>query len=296
MQQSQLDTWLVNFPIPSIAPKFTLKLWREDRASLVAPFKDMVVEYFDEAFEDARKSLRDALADDLCSFDDPTSDPAANYPAFLNRITQQGYLGEALGALAVEHWGAAGYTDWKVPAMLFRFHTVELQHLASVNERVAKGLPFDQDEVTDRRPGRTGDDALAFRMNEEGVITDVLAIEAKCVGSNRNETIAEAHSKLSTTLLKNSGFMELMAILKEYGTDDARKWHRALLALWREGYSTVGRYDCVSYAVGAQPVQRNSWIDPAKRHPDYKLNRQLVAFEFQIPDLEGAVEIIYRGK
>jgi hypothetical protein len=294
-----LNTWLVNVPLPGGTSLYTLRLWREDRKSLVAPFKDEVLTYFDEAFEDARSNLRDGFEDDLSSFDDPATDPAANFPRLLHRVTQQGYLGEALGALAVEHWGAAGYTDWQVPAMLFRFHTVELQHLASINERIVRGLPFNQDDEAGKRPGRTGDDALAFRMNDVGVVTDVLIVEAKCVGTNKNTTISDAHEKLSTTLLRNSGFRELINILKKYNTDEARKWRAALLDLWRSGHKTSGRYDCVSYAVGAQPEKpktRESWMDPGKRHPKYTLKHPLIGIEFQIPDLDGVVDIIYRGK
>lgn len=296
---TQLNTWLVSVPLSGGTPQYTLRLWREDRKGLVAPFKDEVVAYFDEAFEDARNNLRAGFEDDLCSFDDPAADPAASFPRLLHRITQQGYLGEALGALAVEHWGAAGHTDWLVPAMLFRFHTVELQHLASINERVARGLPFNQDDNAEIRPGRTGDDALAFRMNNAGVITDVLVIEAKCIGTNKNTTIADAHEKLTTTLLRNSGFREIISILKMYDTAEAKKWRAALLDFWRSGYKTSGRYNCVSYAVGAQPAKpktRESWLDPVKRHPKYTLKYPLVGIEFQIPDLDGVVDIIYRGK
>ena len=299
LQLPQLNTWLVNIPLPGGNSQYTLRAWKEERKSLAAPFKDEVVAYFDEAFEDARRSLREGFEDDLCSFNDPATDPAANFPRLLHRVTQQGYLGEALGALAVEHWGAAGHTDWQVPAMLFRFHTVELQHLASINERIVRGLPFNQDETAGIRPGRTGDDALAFRMNDAGVITDVLVIEAKCVGANSNQTITEAHEKLSTALLRNSGFQELINILDKYSTDEARKWRAALLDLWRSGHTTAGRYDCVSYAVGAQPKQpktRTSWMDPGTRHAAYKLAHPLVGLEFQIPDLKGVIDIIYRGK
>lgn len=300
LQSPALNAWLVSIPlISSGTSHYTLRVWKEERTSLVAPFKDDVVAYFDESFDDARKSLRDGFEDDLCSFNDPATDPAANFPRLLHRVTQQGYLGEALGALAIEHWGAAGFTDWQVPAMLFRYHTVELQHLASINERIEKGHSFNQDADAEMRPGRTGDDALAFRMNDAGLITDVLVIEAKCIAANSNPTIAEAHGKLSTTLLRNSGFQELITILKKYDTDEARKWRGALLNLWHSGHTTVGRYDCVSYAVGAQPKvpnTRKSWMDPAKRHPEYKLSHPLVGVEFHIPDLRGIVDIIYRGK
>lgn len=298
-QPTPLNNWLVSVPLPIGDPQYSLRLWREERSALAAPFKEEVLAYFDEAFEDARKSLREGFEDDLCSFNDPAVDPAANFPRLLHRVTQQGYLGEALGALAVEHWGAGGHTDWQVPAMLFRFHSVELQHLASINDRIARGVPFNQDASSEMRPGRTGDDALAFRMDDEGVITDVLVIEAKCLGANNNGTIAEAHEKLSTPLLKNSGFRELINILSKYDTGEARKWQAALLELWRNGHMTVSRYDCVSYGVGAQPKRpktRESWMDPLKSHSSYTLKYPLIGLEYQFLDLAGVVDSIFRGK
>src|SRR3546814_19711871 len=78
-------------------------------------------------------------SDDLSPFNDPAHDPAAHYPAMLNRISLQGYLGETLGVLAVEHFGAIGHADWMVPAMLFRFHDQEFQHLDLINESVLEG-------------------------------------------------------------------------------------------------------------------------------------------------------------
>lgn len=298
LQHSSLDKWLVSVPLPGAPKGYSLSLWQEDRGALVGSFRDEVIGYFDEAFEDARASIRKGFADDLGPFKPGSTDPAANFPKLLHRITQQGHLGEMLGVLAVEHWGAAGQTDWKVPAMLFRFHTVELQHLESINERIEAGQSFDQDEEAEMRPGRTGDDALAFRMNDAGEITDVLTIEAKCVKSNNLGSVNEAHAKLSTTLTRNSGFKELINILSNYDTSDAKRWRAALLHLWKESHKTVRRYDCVSYAVGAipkKPKDRKSWLNPLMPHHTYTAKRNLVAFEFHFPDLSSAIDAIYRS-
>jgi hypothetical protein len=97
--------------------------------------------YVDEAFEDARRRIRRGFEDDLSPFNNPAADPAENYPALLHRVTLQGYLGETLAILTVEHWGAHGHTDWVVPAFLFRFHDQEFQHLEQSTNAFSPAKP-----------------------------------------------------------------------------------------------------------------------------------------------------------
>jgi hypothetical protein len=191
-----LDAWLVQHALPNPHARYRLRVWRESRSELTALRAELIA-YFDEAFDDARRRIRAGFADDLSPFNDPARDPAANYPALLHRVTLQGYLGETLAGLAVEHWGAHGHIDWVVPAFLFRLHDQEFQHLESINERLLAGETYDPDNIAEQRPGRTGDDALAFRIDDQGVITDVLTLEAKCLAQNRSEKIKEAHAKLA---------------------------------------------------------------------------------------------------
>src|SRR3546814_18498299 len=117
-------------------------------------------------------------SDDLSPFNDPAHDPAAHYPAMLNRISLQGYLGETLGVLAVEHFGAIGHADWMVPALLFRFHDQEFQHLDLINERVLAGEVHEPDADKEKSPGRTGDDGLAFRVAPNGGQPTIRNLEA----------------------------------------------------------------------------------------------------------------------
>jgi len=123
-----LNAWLVHQRLDSAPGRYRLRLWRENRAELPA-VRAALIAYVEEGLEDARKRLRRGFEDDLSPFLDDPNDPAARYPGILNRITLQGYFGETLAALAVEHWGAHGIDDWVVPAFLFRFHNQEFQHL-----------------------------------------------------------------------------------------------------------------------------------------------------------------------
>jgi hypothetical protein len=258
-----LDAWLVQHALPNPHARYRLRVWRESRSELTALRAELIA-YFDEAFDDARRRIRAGGADDLSPFNDPARDPAANYPALLHRVTLQGYLGETLAGLAVEHWGAHGHIDWVVPAFLFRLHDQEFQHLESINERLLAGETYDPDTIAEQRPGRTGDDALAFRIDDQGVITDVLTLEAKCLAQNRSEKIKEAHAKLAAGGLRPSGVRELINLLQEYDAPAAQLWQQALLQFWRDGFRVAVRLDGIAYVCG-RVLDLNGIIDAIYR-------------------------------
>ena len=291
-----LDAWLVDQQLAYARGNYRLRLWRETAAGLPA-LRDELRAYVDEAFEDARRRLRRGFEDSLSPFNDPTVNPAANYPAALHRMTLQGYFGETIGVIAVEHWGAAGHVDWQVPAFLFRFHDQEFQHLEQINQRIRDGEQHNPDATDQRRPGRTGDDALAFRRNDGGSITDVLTIEAKCLSANNNAKIREAHEKLAAGGPLPPGIRELIELFSEYDTPEAMSWHEALVRFRAAGYRTVARHDGVVYATAHIPVigPRQAWL-PAEPHPAYTAHRHLEGMEFQFENLEHVIDVLYRGE
>jgi hypothetical protein len=290
-----LNAWLVGQPIPNANARYRLRLWREERAGLDAIRAELKA-YITESFNDARKRLRQGFEDTLSPFNDPLIDPAANYPRALHKVTLQGYLGETLAVLAVEHWGAHGHSDWKVPAFLFRFHDQEFQHLESINERLRRGERHEPDETAQLRPGRTGDDGLAFRVNAAGVITDVLTLEAKCLSASNVNTIADAHRKLAAAGPLPSGIRELINILDDYDTPQAQAWQEALIKLRADSRNRGNRLDGVAYACGRIPARpRMSWLSAAQPDPAYNIQRHLEAMEFQFADLPGIVDLLYRG-
>jgi len=299
---SPLQQWIpaqkLPASLPTSLPEYRLRVWREDNANL-EPLREELVAYAQEALEDARKKIRRGLFDALSPFDEDAEDPAANYPAVLHRVTLQGYLGETLAGLAVEHFGAFGAQDWHIPAFLFRMHDTEFQHLDLINERLQSGAAHDPDVESEMRPGRTGDDAIAFRLDSSGEISHVLTIEAKCLAQNNTGTICSAHEKLSIKQDRPSGVRELLNLLNDYDTPQAQEWQKRLLIFWREGFKTSQRSDGLAYAVGHHPVRdptRISWLPADKPHPAYTGNRPLEAMEFQLTDLASLVDIIYRGQ
>src|SRR5262249_24598117 len=156
-------------------------------------------------------------------------------------------------------------------AFLFRLHDVEFQHLGSINERLVAGEPFEPDARAERRPGRTGDDGLAFRLNGNNKIIEVLTIEAKCLAANNRTKIVQAHEKLSAAPVTPPGVRELINLLEDYDTADAQVWQQALLDLWRTEMRQVRRHDGLAYVCGRAPRERGrqTWLPSAAPHDSY---------------------------
>jgi hypothetical protein len=292
-----LNSWLVDQGIPKTHQRYRLRVWREDHGAF-DPLRNELIAYVQEALDDARSRIRSGFQDNLSPFNDPAHDPAAHYPAMLNRISLKGYLGETLAVLAVEHFGAIEQNDWMVPALLFRFHDQEFQHLDRISERLLAGEAYEPDAEKEKRPGRTGDDGLAFRIDANGVITDILTLEAKCLSVSNTAIMKDAHEKLMVGGNRPSGVREIINILREYDTPQAQAWQQALLQFYWKGFCTAARHDGLAYAVGhspKQPADRIAWLPPEAPHPAYTIQRNLEAMEFQFENLDALVDILYRG-
>jgi hypothetical protein len=254
------------------------------------------VAYFQEALDDARRRLRRGFEDTLSPFGDPALDPAANYPQMLNRTTLLGYLGETFAALAAEHSNVHDRNDWRVPALLFRFHDVEFQHLERINQRLRAGEAYDPDAAAQRRPGRTGDDAVAFVKNAANVITHVLTFEAKCLSNHQAQKLTDAHGKLSSGPSVPDSVRELIELLNSYTSVEAQQWQESLIKYRASSGANVVRYDAVVYVCGRRPRVngRTSWMSPTAVNPAYTLNRELAGLEYHVEDLDGLVDLVYR--
>jgi hypothetical protein len=290
-----LQAWLVEQQRTTKVGTYHLRVWREEvtRRNTV---RGALVAYFQEALEDARRRLRSGFEDALSPFTDPALDPAANYPQMLNRTTLQGYLGETFAALAVEHWNIHDRDDWRVPALLFRFHEVEFQHLERINQRLRAGDAHDPDAVGERRPGRTGDDAIAFVKNGSNVITHVLTFEAKCLSSHHTQKLTEAHGKLNSGPSVPDSIRELIELLNYYDSNEAQQWQESLIKYRASRGGRVTRYDAVVYVCGQRPRAngRTSWMSPTSANAAYTLDRELAGLEYHVEDLDGLVDTLYR--
>lgn len=292
-----LNAWLQSVPLPQAQRDYLVRLWRENPAQR-GPVLAELRAYIHEALSDAIGRLRRGFEDDLAPFDCPVFDPAANYPALLHLITLQGYFGEIMAGLAVEHWGARGRLDWNVPAFLFRFHVVEFQHLERINQELRENRPYDPDRDAERRPGRTGDDALAFTMNAENEIDGVIALEAKCLVDHNAGILSNAHEKLSQVKAIPDSIRELIEVLSDYDSPQAAVWQEALLKFRSRGYRTAQRADGLAYLCGnapQRPRDRTTWFDLNQPTATYTAGRYLEGFEFHIVAVDDLVRLLYRG-
>lgn len=291
----KLQAWLKAQSVTNpAAPKYYLHLLRADAAAF-DQIEANLKEYIQEAHEDARRRLRDSLADDLSPFTGSTPDPAENYPAMLHEITLKGYWGEILAGLLVEHLGAHGKSGWCIPAYLFRHHDVELQHLEEINQKLREGEDYDPDAPGNKRPGRTGDDVLAFIMDDDGQISDVLALEAKCVDPHNATTLGSAHTQVSKTRTPPVDTLRLLEILKDYDTAKAKAWRLSLTNYYASGHKNADRYNGVSYVCTNPPKNATSWMRHDKPHEKYTAPRKLKGLEIHMPELDDVIQRLYRS-
>jgi hypothetical protein len=235
-----------------------------------------------EAHRDARERLERLMGVSL----DPR-DPAALarpdvqvFPDGLDTSTLQGYLGEVLAGLVAENHEPHGM-DWSVPAFLFRGHVAGAQAL---ERRRQLGGP------ARGTPGRTGDDAVAFITDEEGVVTHWLYGEAKCTHTHNRQLIHAGHRQLSGDIYLPVDLILLIEILEERGDAVSRRWADALrLLLFTDRASAPPRFDMLVYVCGQHPVDTESWLDEAAAAAEYTGGRSLEAVEVH---LDGFDEVL----
>lgn len=261
-----------------------------------------------DAHEDARRYIRDVEGVSLDSLEiPPGQDPAAGYPGqtvHLNNL--MGYLGEILTGIICEEFAPFEEARWEVPAYLFRWHLDEDRHLDQVGQ-VGKN-PNPDKEI---RPGRQGDDCLAFIMDGAGNITHALFCESKCWTRHRKKNkkkadgsvikvseVIEAHQKLSDRNLIPLDRRRLIAILRDYSPDEKPKaalWVTALRRLYFEDQraSDYQRFDLVCCVYGTVQRSGETWIDRDTPNSAYKGGRHLEAIEIYIRDVKDIVRKVY---
>ncbi len=283
-----ISTWLTIDLQRSKDGKYEHILGREDvdeRAEIIPELKEAIT----AAHDDARKKLRALAGPSLDPLGVADRDPAEGYPHTLHTQTLKGYFGEVMAGLIVENLGAFGHDDWEVPAYLFRFHLVEFQQLDFMDQT---------NDEADLRPGRTGDDCLAFRRDSDGNIIAALFCEAKCTKGHRSTMIDDAHEKSSMPNLLPVDLLRLIEILSEVKGKAAKRWVRALRKLYHGGPNPGAGYerlDQVTYVCGDRPKTKGQdrWIPAHKPHAKYTGGRRLQVAEIQLHDVEELIEEAY---
>jgi hypothetical protein len=285
---SGITSWLTVTVQTDAAERYQHALAEENGAdrSTILPGLQVLVS---SAHEDARKRLRLLANGSLDPLGAPGSkDPADGYPQRLHIQTLKGYFGEILAGAVAENLNPFGIKDWEVPAYLFRYHLVEFQQLALMIQTGADAK---------LRPGRTGDDCLAFRRDKSGDIVAVLFCEAKCTADHDAGLIGDAHEKSSLPNLLPVDLLQIIEVLEDSSEAGAKSWVNALRSLYFKGPNPAApyeRFDQVTYVCGRKPASGGkSWIPSGKPHAKYTGGRRLHVAEIQISEVEELIKKVY---
>jgi hypothetical protein len=285
---ANIDQWLIATRTTSEDKRYFHYLLREDLGKRGEIINDLKA-YIHQAHEDARRRLRKLAGYTLDPLEETlVPDSSLQYPASLDLQVLKGFFGEIMAGLVAEHFSPLGQDGWEVPAYLFRYHRVAFEQLEARRQTDEEAHPV---------PGRTGDDCLAFRMDDEGRITNSLYCEAKCTHDHDSSMITEAHHKVSAGVLVN--ILELIEILSESDDTRSKQWIDALRRIRLLNVShSYERSDLVSYACGRAPVQQNrgAWISPKSPHADYTGGRRLQAVEIHLNGVDELVKEVYGKK
>lgn len=286
---NSITQWLIA-STPSVSASYRHLVITENQngRSIVLP---EVKQYFAKAHEDAKthllKPYRNLIVDSLKPEGlGPITANYNEYPQGLHLNTLKGYTGEIFAALIAEHFDPFGFDTWQVPVYLFRFHNQAFEELE---------LARQQNRITRRSVGRTGDDNLAFCLGGGGKITKVLYCEAKCTAAHDSDLIADAHEKLSKGKIVN--LHQMIEILSDYQEPDAeaKKWWLALQKLRLQDFAGCQQFNLVSYVCGQRPQRNNTWMNPTTPHARYQNSRvPLEVVEVHLQDVDQLIQEIYR--
>ncbi len=247
---------------------------------------DELFTYIDHAHEGARSSLRAPLGESLNPImHGSKKDPAYGYPHKFSRIALQGFFGEILTGIIVEHYKIFESDCWEVPVYLFRTHVTAFQQLEEMKQ---------SDNWEKIILGRTGDDGLAFERDENGKIIRWVACEAKCTTNHSSQLIKDNHKKLSkSNVPKPVDLLRTIDALKDYDDDEySQEWIEALRNLYFEE-EKIKRCDLSVYICAKFPKKKDSWISCRKPHEAYAAKRQLTSVEVHINDLKNKIIRMY---
>ncbi len=293
-----LDRWLAENLSGKLGASYVHRLL-EERKTARGSVWDGLSGYVEEAHEDARRNLRAALGPTLAPFAKPEDDPAFGYPGDLHHSTLMGYFGEVLAGLVAEHKTLHGKRAWAVPAFLFRFHQVAFQKLDARRDLRQQGLdPEPVDAEGAKVTGRTGNDMLAFLPGPDGELAALLVCEAKCFVSHNATKASAAHHQLAGVPRSRcpSGVRELIEILNDYDTKEAKEWCERLRRYYCNPSLRPPRHDVLLYATGDAPKDpaRKTWLATDKPDAKYGSKGPLEVVEIHLSDPADLVRTLYR--
>lgn len=285
IKSKQLLLWLQNNVSESTDKKYRHQILKENsekRGEIIEELKEI----FNEAHDDARVRLRKVTDTSLHPLEHKDSfDPAQGYPELFDLTTLKGYFGEVFAGLIAENFHPFE-EEWKVPVFSFRYHEIAFDQLEMYRLT---------GEKLNTIPGRTGDDCLAFVLDNSNQINKVLFCEAKCTAKHKESMISDAHNKISSMNIIPVEIRRLIDTLNDYNDSGSQNWVNSLRELYIKGQQRE-RYDLVSYVCGKSPVKpktRKSWIPSSTPHNSYEGDRKLEAVEIHLTDVEDLIKEVY---
>ncbi len=274
LQSDALRDWLA-------ASRSTNGAYRQLRLNEVPEMRVAALEELQrlagEAHADAKNHWESLLGMSLNPIASDSGDRAEMpaYPDSLHTTTLQGYLGELLAGLIAENF-RPHEIEWRVPAFLFSTHTVAVQSIERRRQLGGPARPI---------PGRTGDDALAFLVGEDGLISAWLWGEAKCTHDHNISLVHDGHAQLSTSIYLPVDLGQLIEILERRTDTDSHEWAARLrLLLLLDESAAPPRYDMFVYVCGRGPVRRTDWLSTSGPAAEYTGNRPLEAVEVHLTE------------
>jgi hypothetical protein len=280
-ESAELRAWLSVTEVVNGAYRHALLA--EDLASRADGLASLCV-LAENAHRDARERLERLIGISLDPLAGAPSLGWLRYPQDLHTSVLQGYLGELLAGLIAENYEPHG-RGWTVPAFLFRGHLAAYQDLERRRQLGGPARPV---------PGRTGDDALAFEVDEGGAIVAWLWCEAKCTHDHQSGLISAGHEQLSAAVRIPVDLAQLIDILTESPSPENVRWIASLRELLFSS-DPPPRFDMFVYVCGRKPKTRQSWIPQNAPHPKYASNGQLHAVEVHLDDFDGVLSATYPG-
>lgn len=286
---TKISDWLKKSIFESAEKKYRYRLLEENLEHRDEMIKELQV-LVQEAHEDFRQHIRNLLGYSLDPLGEPcTTYPLDDYPRCWPLKTLKGYFGEIFAGVIAEHLNPFNQ-DWEIPTFPFRVHTSEFHQLEMWRQT---------GEEPRTRPGRFGDDFLAFQRNDSGKIVRSLVCEAKCTYRHNKKLIEDAHEKASSKNIVPLDYLKLVEILKDYEDQDSRahEWVEALRQLQFITKDSPGyeRNDLVSYICGLPPTRATTETIPQDQpHAMYTGGRWLEAVETRLYDVDGLVEAVYQ--
>jgi hypothetical protein len=234
-----------------------------------------------EAHRDARERLERLAGISL----DPLQGAPPDwrpYPDELHTSALQGYMGEVLAGVVAENYQPHGQ-PWTVPGFLFRGHQAAYQELERRRQLGGPARPI---------PGRTGDDALAFQVDEDGAVIAWLWAEAKCTHDHNSELINAGHRQLSAAIRVPVDLVQLIDVLAESQDPSRERWIASLRELLYSA-DPPPRYDLFVYVCGRRPARRATWIPSDRPHANYSGAGPLAATEIHLSDFDEVLVAAY---